>query len=111
MRIFILLLLLILTFSACKTAVNSNQASANANQVSPNAKRFPFKGKVVSVDKATKKAKVDHEAVVGYMEAMTMEFPVHADMVWDELVPGAEITAELVVDSSSKDGFWLENLV
>ena len=93
-----------LTFSACKPAVNSNQAS-------PNAKRFPFKGKVVSVDRAAKKAKIDHEAVVGYMEAMTMDFPVHADMVWDELTPGAEITGELVVDSSSKDGYWLENLV
>ena len=93
-----------LTFSACKPAVSSNQAS-------PNAKRFPFKGKVVSVDRAAKKAKIDHEAVVGYMEAMTMDFPVHADMVWDELTPGAEITGELVVDSSSKDGYWLENLV
>ena len=93
-----------LTFSACKPAVSSNQAS-------PNAKRFPFKGKVVSVDKTAKKAKIDHEAIPGYMEAMTMEFPVHADMVWNELVPGAEITAELVVDSSSKDGYWLENLV
>jgi len=93
-----------LTFSACKPAVSSNQAS-------PNAKRFPFKGKVVSVDRAAKKAKIDHEAIPGYMEAMTMEFPVHADMVWDELTPGAEITGELVVDSSSKDGYWLENLV
>jgi len=93
-----------LTFSACKPAVSSNQAS-------PNAKRFPFKGKVVSVDRAAKKAKIDHEAVEGYMEAMTMDFPVHADMVWDELTPGAEITGELVVDSSSKDGYWLENLV
>ena len=111
MRIFILFLLLTITFSACKTAVNSNQALANGDQVSPNAKRFPFRGKVVSVDRAAKRAKIDHEAIPGYMEAMTMEFPVHADMVWDELIPGAEIKAELVVDSSSKDGYWLENLV
>jgi len=104
MRIFILFLLLLLTFSGCKPAVNSNQASANA-------KRFPFKGKVVSVDKAAKKAKIDHEAIEGYMDAMTMEFPIHDDMVWDELTPGAEIKAGLVVDSSSKDGYWLENLV
>src|SRR5258706_3400303 len=111
MRIFISLLLLMLTFWACKTAVNSNQTSTNANQASANAKRFPFKGKVVSVNKAAKKAKIDHEAVEGYMEAMTMDFPIHADMVWDELTPGAQITADLVVDSSSKDGFWLENIV
>ena len=104
MRYLFLFLSIVFLFTACKTAVDSNQASANA-------KRFPFKGKVVSVDKAAKKAKIDHEAIPGYMEAMTMEFPIHADMVWDELTPGAEITAELVVDSASKDGFWLESLV
>ncbi len=55
---------------------------------------------------------VNHEAVEGYMEAMTMEFPVHAaDGVWSELDTGAEITADLVVDNAGKDPFWLENIV
>ncbi len=44
------------------------------------------------------------------MQAMTMEFPVHADWVWDDLVPGAEVQAELVVEETAKDPFWLENI-
>ena len=104
MRFLLLFLSFVFLFTACKPAVSSNQASATA-------KRYPFKGKVVSVDKAAKKAKIEHEAVVGYMEAMTMEFPVHADMVWNELTPGAEIRAELVVDNATKDPFYLENVV
>jgi protein SCO1/2 len=39
-----------------------------------------------------------------------MEFPIHEDWVWDELQPGVEIRAELVVDSKAKDPFWLEKI-
>ena len=103
MRIFILVLSAFILFSACKPT-DSGQASASA-------KRYKLKGKVVSVDRAKKKAKIDHEAVEGYMGAMAMEFPVHADMVWNDLVPGAEITADLVVDNAAKDPFWIENII
>jgi len=44
------------------------------------------------------------------MQAMTMEFPIHEDWVWNELQPGAEIRAELVVDNSAKDPYWLEKI-
>lgn len=101
MRGFILCLLLLLTFSACKNSLSTESTAA---------KRYPIKGKVVSVDKAAKKAKVDHEAIEGFMPAMTMDFPVHADWVWDDLVPGSEIRAELVVDNSAKEPYWLENI-
>jgi protein SCO1/2 len=44
------------------------------------------------------------------MEAMTMDFPIHEDWVWDELQPGADVRAELVVDKTAKDPFWLEKI-
>jgi len=44
------------------------------------------------------------------MEGMTMEFPIHADWAWDDLNPGSEINADLVVDSTAKEPFWLENI-
>jgi protein SCO1/2 len=74
------------------------------------AKRYPLKGKVISVDKAAKKAKIDHEAIDGYMPAMEMDFPIHEDWVWDELTPGAEVRAELVVDNTAKEPYWLESI-
>lgn len=89
------------------TACGSN-SSNNASSLS--AKRYPIKGKVVSVDKATKKAKIDHDAIEGYMPAMTMDFQIRADWVWDELTPGSEIRAELVVDNTAYEPYWLENI-
>jgi len=99
---------LVSIFLAC---INSGCGGPSATANSPsNAKRYDFKGKVVAVDKANKRATIDHEAIPGFMEAMTMEFPIHEDWVWDELHPGAEIQAELVIDSSAKDPFWLEKI-
>jgi len=94
-----------LTFSlsSCSgTAATSNAASS--------AKRYDFRGKIVSVNSRTKRAIIDHEDIPGFMQAMTMEFPIHEDWVWNELKPGAEIRAELVVDNSAKDPYWLENI-
>lgn len=101
--IFLTLLLAALAFSACKKAEAPSSAS-------PNAKRYPFKGKVVSVNKEKKSAVIDHDEIPGYMDAMTMEFPIHEDWVWDDLTPGSEIRADLVVDNSGKDPYWLEKV-
>ncbi|MEP6850185.1 MAG: SCO family protein [Acidobacteriota bacterium] len=92
---------LALSFPSC-------QRSADLN-VSPDAKRFPFKGKVISVNKEAKKAKIEHGDIPGYMEAMTMEFPIREDWVWDELKPGADIEADLVVDDPNAQ-YWLEKI-
>jgi len=103
MRLFILFLSAALLFSACKNGTNASEPSASA-------KRYKLEGKVISVDRTAKKAKIEHEAVEGYMDAMTMDFPIHADWVWNDLTPGSEIRAELVVDSTAKDPYYLENV-
>jgi protein SCO1 len=77
---------------------------------SADAKRYKLKGKVVSVDKANKKALIEHEEIPGFMEAMTMEFPIRADWVWNDLTAGSEVRAELVVDETAKEPYWLENI-
>ena len=101
MRNLLLFLLSILLFTACQKAETQNQ------NASTEAKRYNLKGKVVAVDKAKKKATIAHEEIPGYMDAMTMDFPIKDDWVWDDLTKDAEIRAELVVD---KDGYWLEKL-
>lgn len=100
MRYLLLILFSVLLFTAC-------QKTETPQAASPDAKRYPLKGTVVSVDKAKKTATIKHGDIPGYMDAMTMEFPVRADWVWDDLKPGADISADLVVD---KDAFWLENI-
>ena len=103
MRHLVYLLLAVLFLNAC-------QNNAPQNATAGEAKRYEFKGKVVSVDRANKKAKIDHEAVEGLMPAMEMDFAIHEDWVWDDLTPGSEIRATLVVDNAAKDPYWLEKI-
>lgn len=102
MRLYLTFILFALFFTACQ--------KPSANIASANAKRYTLKGKVVSVNREKKTAKIDHEAVEDYMPAMEMEFPIHEDWVWDELTPGSEIRAELVVDNSAKEPYFLEKI-
>lgn len=102
MRYFAFVVAFVL-LTACGKAPESNSSGGPQ-------KRYPLKGRVTSVDKAAKKAKIDHEAIEGYMPAMEMEFPIHEDWVWDELKPGAEVRAELVVDNTAKEPYWLEKI-
>lgn len=102
MRYFFCFLIAFFLFTSCSSTATTDNTSLAA-------KRYPFKGKVVSVDKAGKKANIDHEEVPGYMSAMTMDFPIREDWVWGDLVAGSEIRAELVVDNA-KGEYWLEKI-
>lgn len=102
MRYLFIFLSAILLFTACQ--------KAETQTASENAKRYPMKGKVISVDKANKKASIEHEKIEGFMDAMTMDFPIKDDWVWDDLSPGSEIRAELVVDNAATPPFYLEKL-
>lgn len=109
MRYLSALLFSMILFSACQRPIASNTSSAT-QPASPNAKRFALHGKVISVDKPNKRAKIEHDEIPGFMEGMTMDFPIHEDWVWDDLVVGSEIRAELVVDNTANDPFWLEKI-
>ena len=104
MRYIILFLSVILLFTACQKSESQPQTSADA-------RRYPLKGKVIAVDKAKKKATIEHAEIKGYMPAMTMDFAIKADWIWEDLKPGAEISsADLVVDETAKEPYWLENI-
>lgn len=108
MRYLILFFSVILLFAACqKAAQPPKNTSANT---SANTKRYTLKGKVIAVDKTNKTATIDHSEIPGYMPAMTMEYPIRADWVWEDLTVGSEIRADLVVDETAKEPYWLENI-
>jgi protein SCO1/2 len=102
MRYLTLILFAVLLFTSCQPAAKKPVADTNA-------KSYPLKGKVVSVDLVKKKAVINHEKIEGYMEAMTMPFPIHDADVLQTLSPNAEIKAELVVNPDHD--YWLENIV
>ncbi len=97
----ILFLLSVLLSAACQ--------KAETPTTSAEAKRYPLKGVVLAADQAKKKATIKHEEIPDYMPAMTMDFSIREDWVWEDLTKDAEIRAELVVDDASGE-YWLENI-
>ena len=87
--------------SACQERVASKTADADA-------KRYEFNGKVISVDRGARQAKIEHDDIKGYMPAMTMNFPIKDEWVVRELEPDDKVSADLVVNSDA--GFYLENV-
>ncbi|MFZ0785111.1 MAG: copper-binding protein, partial [Candidatus Acidiferrales bacterium] len=82
--------------------------AACKHQEDANAKRYHLVGKVVALDQRGSSVVVDHQAIPGFMDAMTMAYPVRDPHILDPLGVGDEITADVVVAS---DGAYLDNIV
>lgn len=93
-------LLSVLTISVCLTASCGRSVA--------NEQRYELKGTVVAVEKDKSQVTISHEAVQGYMPAMTMPFSVPKKTDMQILEPNDQVTATLVVDGSKT---WLEDLV
>jgi protein SCO1/2 len=70
--------------------------------------RFDLKGRVVAVDKNKGSVIVAHEAIPGFMAAMTMSYSLKDTWAFSILKPGQSIRATLVVTSNDA---WLEGIV
>ncbi len=70
--------------------------------------RYVLTGTIVDVDVPSQKVTIRHDAIAGYMDAMTMPFRVKDSAMMGALQPGRTVTAELVVADRSS---WLENVV
>src|SRR5208282_6376724 len=77
-------------------------------QEQESVKRYHLVGKVISVDTKGQAVIVDHQAIPGFMDAMTMAYPVRDVRILAPLNVGDEITADVVVAS---DGAYLENII
>ena len=75
---------------------------------SPGEKIYALAGKIVGRDAAENSLTIDHEAIPGYMEAMTMDYIVRGAKV-EALPPnGTAITATLHVTDDK--GIWITGL-
>jgi protein SCO1/2 len=70
--------------------------------------RYAIKGKVVNVDKRGSAVTVAHEAIPGYMDAMTMPFKLKDPSLLDMMADGDRLQATLVVTGLRS---WLEDVV
>lgn len=75
-------------------------------------KRYPFTGRVISVDHAAESVVIDGDAVPGFMEAMAMPYKIKPASTLNHLLPGDSISAEVVVVRKNDESpdYWLENV-
>ena len=101
----ILLTLLVILLPACHS--KTSQAAA---------KRYPFAGRVVSIDAQDQSALIANDNIPGFMDAMTMSYKVKPPSVLNQLTTGDSISAEAVVveptgkGDNAEPGYWLENV-
>ena len=72
-------------------------------------KEYQLHGEVVRLDPQHKIAVIKGEKIEGWMEAMTMEYPVKAPAEFEKLKPGLKIQATVFQRPSSLD-YWIGNI-
>jgi protein SCO1/2 len=79
-------------------------------------KRYPFTGRIISINAQAQSAIIDGDLVQGFMEPMVMTYRIKPASVLAQLSPGDSISAEVVVvehdprDENADSDYWLENL-
>jgi protein SCO1 len=82
----------------------------------PTVKRYPFTGRVVSIDAQDQSAVIDGDAIPGFMDAMAMSYKIKPASALNQLTPGSVISAEVVMVQPDADSanaapdYWLENV-
>jgi len=76
-----------------------------------NYKVYQLRGKVVSTDAARGEVTVNHEAIPGLMEAMTMPYKLNDASILSELHPGDVITADVLVSPDPDASYLLDHIV
>jgi protein SCO1/2 len=75
-------------------------------QASP--KHYTLRGHVLSKNQDTQQLTINHDAVPGFMPAMAMSYQVKDLQGLDQVEPGDQVTADVVV--ANADTYWLDQL-
>lgn len=96
-------------FVAAVVAVTGALALGACRSVAPAPTRasHPLTGRVVTVDAASGRLTIAHDAIPGFMDAMTMEFSVEPSGQAAAFAPGDRLRATLVVDGGRT---WIESV-
>ncbi|GAC1396244.1 MAG: hypothetical protein NVSMB68_13040 [Thermoanaerobaculia bacterium] len=73
----------------------------------PGEKIYTLRGKILTRDSSDKTVRLDHDAIPGFMEAMTMDYSVRGANVSALPADGARVEARLHVTGS---GYWLTDV-
>ena len=90
---------------------HSGQKAQTQSSAGQNFKVYKLRGKVVSTNAAKGEVTLNHEAIVGFMEAMTMPYKLKDPSILGELHPGDVITADVLVSQDADADVLLDHIV
>ncbi len=90
---------------------HSGQQASTQTAASSSYKVYKLRGKVVSTNPATGEVTLDHEAIPGFMDAMTMPYKLKDANILSELHPGDVVTADMLVSQEADASVFLDHIV
>jgi protein SCO1/2 len=100
-------LLAFVALAGCRSGQKADQQASSNSAF----KVYKLRGKVVSTDAVHGIVVVNHEAIPGFMEAMTMPYQLKDPSIASELHPGDTITADVLVSKSAEETVLLDHIV
>ena len=95
-KVLLLLAVLMGASVASLSGCHSNSQPASASST----KQYPIRGTVVRINSQDGEVTLQHDAIPGLMEAMTMPYPVTDRSALSEMHPGDKIMATVLADPS-----------
>src|ERR1700743_1505306 len=80
-----------------ESSAPATSGAAGSSASSGDVKTYKLRGKIISTNPKTGEATIQHDAIVGFMEAMTMPYKLKDPSILSELHPGDMITADVLV--------------
>ena len=106
-RIIVSLFLVAVALTGC----HSGPKAGSDSSAGLNPKVYKLRGKVVSTDAAKDEVTLNHEAIPGFMGAMTMPYKLKDAGIVGELHPGDVITADVLVSQDPNADVLLDHIV
>lgn len=105
-RLLTPLLIAVVLLAGCHSGRNA--ASPDAG---PSFKVYKLRGKVVADRPTSGEVTLNHEAIPGFMDAMTMPYKLKDASILSELHPGDVITADVLVSQNADAAVLLDHIV
>jgi protein SCO1/2 len=96
--------------AGCHTGPKPDSPVPSASST-PGYKTYKMRGKVIFTNASTKEVTVQHGAIAGFMDAMTMPYKVKDPNILSELHPGDTITADVKVSQHDDTDIFLDSIV
>jgi protein SCO1/2 len=90
---------------------SGSTAGSEKPSSSTNYKVYKLRGKVVATDTAKGEATLNHEAIPGFMDPMTMPYKLKDASILGELHPGDVITADVLVSPDPNADYLIDHIV